>query len=158
MAENSNCKQCDAPMRLQSIGPLAGEEGVLKVSIADFPALACDRGHRRFITRDFPLQLLKQVASEDKIGLPAAKKQGLLFKKFHCGQCGALLGAENNPRPFGIDVKLADVPSIHVDLTVPVYRCPSCGKEQLRQRGEIEELAPAALAQVFQGAGIKPEG
>lgn len=158
MAESRNCKQCDSPMQFQSIGPVAGEEGVLKVSIADFPALACERGHRRFITRDFPLQLLKQVANKDRIGLPAAKKQGLLFKKFHCGECGELLGAESEPRVFAFDAVLSDVPSIHLELTVPVYKCKTCGKEQLRQREEIEELAPAALAHVFQGAGIKPEG
>lgn len=157
MAISSNCKQCDAPMRLQSIGSVAGEEGALKVSIADFPALMCERGHRKFITRDFPLQLLEQVASGDKTGLPAGKKQGLLFKKYYCGQCGNPLTAESAPRPFGFDVKLADVPPIRVELTVPVYKCSSCGKEQLRQRGEIEELAPAALAHVFQGAGINPQ-
>jgi len=156
MAENSNCKQCDTPLRLKIISPVAGEEGVLKVSITDFPGLECERGHRQFITRDFPMQLLEQVTSGDRTGLPVGKKQGLLFKKHHCGKCGEALGADGEPRPFAFDVKIADASQMRVELTVAVFKCASCGQEQLRESDEIEGLAPAALAHAFQAAGIKP--
>lgn len=157
MAENINCKQCDTPMRLQLIKAIAGEEGVLKIAITDFPALVCEREHRHFIAHDFPMRLLEQVAGKNKTGLPAGKKKGLIFKKFHCGKCGDLLAEENHSKPFGIEVKLADAPQMRVELSVPVYKCAGCGQEQLRDSDEIEGLTPAALAHAFQGAGIKPE-
>jgi ribosomal protein L34E len=157
MAEASICKQCSAPMQLQSIGTVAGEDGVLKISVSDFPALVCERGHRQFVARDFPVKLLENVAASDKTGLPAGKKQGLLFKKYHCGRCGEPLGAEAEARPFGFDVNLADAPQMRVEFTVPVYKCTACGEQQLRDRAEIEALVPAALAHGFQAAGFKPQ-
>lgn len=157
MTDSNNCKQCSAPMKLESIGAVAGEEGVLKISIAEFPVKACERGHRQFVSRDFPLQLLEQVTSGDKTGLPAGKKRGLLFKKYHCGKCDAPLAAAGEPRPFGFDARLADGPPMRIEFTLPVYTCASCGEQQLRERSEAEELAPAALAHAFQAAGINPE-
>lgn len=158
MADIIQCKRCEAPMRLQVLDSVSGEDGVLKVAIRDFPVLQCERGHRRFIARDFPVRLLHEVAAREKSVLPAGKKQGLLFRKYHCGKCGAQLAAGGESRPFEFDVELADAPQFRVALTVPVYRCPSCGQEQLRDHGEIESLAPTALAQVFQAAELKPEG
>ena len=157
MAEAINCRQCDTPMGLKIISPVNGEEGGLKVSIADFPGLECQRGHRQFITRDFPMQLLEQVSSGDRIGLPAGTKQGLLFKKHHCGKCGAVLTGDGEPRPFFFDVQIEDASNMRVELTVPVYRCVSCGQEQVRESGEVEGLAPVALAHAFQAAGIQPQ-
>ncbi len=157
MADSINCRQCDTPMGLKIISPVNGEEGVLKISIADFPGLECQRGHRQFITRDFPMQLLEQVSSGDRIGLPAGKKQGLLFKKHHCGKCGVVLTGDGEPRPFVFDVQVEDASKMRVELTVPVYRCVSCGQEQVRESGEVEGLAPVALAHAFQAAGIQPQ-
>ena len=157
MAEANICRQCSAPMQLQSIGTVAGEDGVLKISVSDFPALVCERGHRQFISRDFPMKLLEKLADGDKTGLPAGKKQGLLFKKCHCGKCGEPLGADGESRPFGFDVKLADAPQMRVEFTLPVYKCAACGEQQLRDRDEIEGLVPAALAHGFQAAGFRPQ-
>jgi len=156
MTDSINCKQCDTSMRQESLGFVAGEEGVLKISVADFPALVCERGHRQFVSRDFPMQFLEQVASDNRTGLPKGKKLGLLFKKYQCGKCGEVLAKDSESRPFGFDVQLADLPKMRVEFTVPVYKCPSCGLEQLRANDEIVGLVPAALAHAFQSAGIKP--
>ena len=43
MAEANICRQCSTPMQLQSIGAVSGEDGILKVSVSDFPALVCER-------------------------------------------------------------------------------------------------------------------
>lgn len=157
MADSNNCKQCSAPMQLKSIGTITGDEGVLKISIAEFPVRTCERDHRQFVSRDFPMQLLEQITAGDKTGLPAGKKRGLLFKKYHCGKCDAPLGPAGEPRPFGFDVQFADGVPMHIEFTLPVYTCASCGQQQLRERSEPEELAPAALAHAFQAAGIKPQ-
>ena len=157
MAENTICKLCETPLRLKIISPVNGEEGVLKISIREFPGLECERGHRQFVTREFPMQLLEQVTGADRVGLPAGSKKGLLFKKYHCGECDTPLDADGDERAFGFDVTVADASPMHVELIVPVYRCPSCGQEQVREAGEVEGLAPAALAHAFQAAGIKPQ-
>lgn len=157
MADTTNCKQCNTPMRLQALGSVAGEEGVLRIAIADFPVLECERSHRQFIHRDFPAKLLEQVADGGKPGLPAARKQGFLFKKLHCKQCDALLEVEPAPRTFACTAAVDDA-SLHVELTVPVFVCPACKCEQLRDDGEIDELVPTALAHAFQGAEIRPPG
>lgn len=157
MADTVNCKQCDTSMQPQSISSVSGENGVLKVSIADFPVLVCERGHRNFLSGDFPLRLLKEITAREKALLPSGKKKGLLFSKYHCGKCGELLAVENQPRPFEFDVRLTDIPQLRVALTMPVYKCASCGQEQLRDQGEIEGLAPTALAHAFQAAELKPQ-
>ncbi len=155
MAEATSCVQCSTPLQRQSIGSVTGEEGVLRIAVADFPVLVCERGHRQFITRDFPRKLLEQLAG-DKTGLPEGKKRGLLFKKLHCGQCDVLLEIEAASRSFACDVRPEEGAALHVELTLPVYTCPACKCEQLRERGEIEGLVPTALAQAFRGAGILP--
>ena len=157
MAGANICKQCSAPMQQQSIGAVTGEDGVLKITVSDFPVLACERGHRQFIARDFPMQLLEKIAEGNRTGLAAGKKQGLLFKKYHCGKCGEPLGADSEARPFSFDVKLPDAPQMRVEFTLPVYRCAACGEQQLRDHGEIGGLVPAALAHGFQAAGLKPQ-
>lgn len=156
MADADNCKRCDAPMRMGLVDRMSGEDGVLRVAISDFPVMTCERGHRRFIAGDFPARLLKEV-TVSKVLLPSGKKKGLLFAKYRCGKCGEVLADAGESRPFEFSVALADAPQFRVELTVPVYRCTVCGQEQLRDREEIEGLAPAALAQAFQGAELRPQ-
>ena len=158
MAETTHCKQCSEPMHRQVIGTLSGEDGALKIAVANFPALVCGRGHRQFITGDFPIKLLQQVMKGDNGGLPAGKKQGMLFKKYQCSGCGAALGSDGAPRAIGREVSVAEDAELHVEMTVPVYTCTSCGREQLRSSDEIAGHAPAALAHLFQAANLKPPG
>lgn len=157
MADVIRCRQCDSPMQQRAIDAVSGEDGVLKVSLANFPVLECERGHRRFIADDFPVRLLEEIAVREKGVLPSGQKKGFLFGKYHCGKCGGLLAVENQPRLFEFHVGLTDAPRFRVALTMPVYKCPSCGQEQLRDQGEIEGLAPSALAHAFQVAGLKPQ-
>lgn len=156
MADTINCRQCSTPVRRQTIGNITGEEGILRVTVGDFPALVCERGHRRFITRDFPVQLLGHV-SGIKTGLPVAKKQGLLFKKLHCSQCDVLLGADSATRTFTSGTTIGDA-AMQIELALQVQVCPACKCEQLRDGDAVAGLASTALAHAFQGAEIRPPG
>lgn len=158
MAETPHCRQCHEPMHQKAIGTLAGEEGPLRIEVADFPALVCERGHRQFITNDFPMKLLQEVMKGDGGGLPTGKKQGLLFKKYQCSACGAPLGSDASPHAIERDVSVADDTRLHVEITAPVYTCTSCGKEQLRASDDVTGRVPAALAHAFQAANLKPPG
>lgn len=158
MADSTKCRLCEAEMRLQSVGEVSGEQGTLKITFPQLPALLCPNGHKRFAVPEFPMLLLDHLAGEDEAGLPAGEKRGLIFKEYHCGACGAKLGGGNSQvRTFGFDVGFKDVPAFRVELTAPVYKCSACGREQLRSLGEIQELTPPAMAHAFRAAGLKPE-
>jgi ribosomal protein L40E len=157
MADTSKCRQCHTNMHPETIGTVSGEDGVLKISLSGFPVLVCERGHKHFMARDFPMKLLQHVATKDEAKLPAGKKKGLIFKEYLCGKCGGKLGSDAVAKPFGFDVKVEDFPPFRVEINVPVYKCPACGREQLRDRDEVQELTPAALAHGFQAIGLKPE-
>lgn len=80
----------------------------------------------------------------------------LMFRHFHCQACGR----ELEPRPdhrhtFTLRPDLTDQPGLEVDLTMPVFHCTGCGKEQLHSLDEVHRLTPMALAHAFQGAGIR---
>lgn len=54
------------------------------------------------------------------------------------------------------DVALVDFEPFRVELTVPVYRCKKCSREQLHSLKEVRSRTPEALAQAFRAAGIPP--
>ncbi|MBX9812211.1 MAG: hypothetical protein K2Y16_11470 [Burkholderiales bacterium] len=158
MADSTKCKRCEAGMRLQSIGAVSGEQGVLKVTFPQLPALVCPNGHKRFAVPEFPIILLDHLAGEDETSLPSGKTRGLIFKDYRCGSCGAkLAGGDGQARTFGFDIRVKDIPAFRVELTAPVYKCPSCAKEQLRSLEEIQMLTAPAMAHAFEAAGLKPE-
>ena len=158
MALRKKCRQCSSELHAETIDSMSGEEGVLKVTLSGFPVLVCERGHRHFMVPDFPLKLLKHVRDDDEALLPSGRKKGLIFKEYLCGKCGAKLGAEAHTKPFGFDVGVDDFPKFRLELNVPIYTCPACGYEQLRDREEVKALTPVAMAQGFQAAGLRPEG
>lgn len=157
-ATTKTCKQCRAEMSLQRLDPVCGEQGVLKVTLIQLPAFVCPNQHRHFALRDFPMVLLDRVASEEMMKLAAGEKRGLIFKHYHCGGCGAALAkGEGREETFDSDVTLEGLSPFRVELTVPVYKCPSCGKEQVRSLKEIQELAAPAMAHAFKAADLHME-
>lgn len=157
MAVRTKCRQCGSELRAETIDSMSGEEGALKVTLSGFPVMVCERGHRHFMVPDFPLRLLKRVTGDDEASLPSGRKKGLIFKEYLCGKCGEKLGPEAHTKPFGFDVGVDDFPKFRLELNVPVYTCSACGREQLRDREEVKALTPAAMAQGFQAAGLRPE-
>lgn len=158
MAVRTKCRQCSGELHAGTIDSMTGEEGTLKVTLSGFPIMVCERGHRHFMVPDFPLKLLKRVTGDDEASLPSGRKKGLLFKEYLCGKCGEKLGPEAHTKPFGFDVGVDDFPKFRLQLSVPIYTCPACGHEQLRDREELRALTPVAMAQGFQAAGLRPEG
>jgi ribosomal protein L37AE/L43A len=149
------CKKCKSEMHIKPLSSVTGEEGGVKVTFRNLPALACTQDHRRFVRPDFPAQLLDRLATEVKV--PAGEIRGMVFKSYHCGSCGEkLAGAAPAPKTFEFDLSLKGVEPFGVALTVPVYACPSCRKEQVRSLAEVIERTPAAMARAFQAAGIPP--
>lgn len=154
-AATATCKRCKSEMHLEPLSGVAGDEGGVTITFRELPALVCAQGHRRFLRPEFPVQLLKRLSSS--VQLPAGEARGVVFKSYHCGSCGEkLAGAAAAPRTFEFDVGLEGVDPFRVALMVPVYACPSCGREQVRSLTEVTDRAPAAMARAFQSAEIPP--
>lgn len=157
-AASMTCKQCKTGMTLQPLDPVYGEQGAMKVTLIQLPALVCPNMHRHFAKRAFPLLLLDRVAGKDMETLPAGKKSGLLFKNYQCGTCGAALDkGAGREETFDFDVALEDLPPFRVELGLPLHKCTSCGKEQIRSLEEMQKLLPPAMAHAFKAAGLNPE-
>lgn len=151
------CIQCRSETEVTAIDAAAGEAETLAIALKEMPVAACARGHRQFVHAEFPRQLVEHLLDEDEAKLPAGEEKGLLRKHYHCTGCGAELAPQPDHRhTFTVDVALAKLAPFRVELTMPVYRCPSCEKEQLHSLTEIRRYTPAALAQAFRAAGIPP--
>ncbi len=153
-ARTRSCLQCHAethPGRIEA----SGEERSIGVSLHEMPVLECAKGHRQFVNPEFPLPLLNRLLEEES-RLPAGQaRRKLLVKHFYCRTCGAEL--EKTPaarRTLHVDVELEGAPGFDADVSVPLYRCPKCGDEQVRSSDDVSSYTPVALANAFRTAGI----
>ena len=149
----TTCRAATSPLRLE---PIAGAEKALAVTVRGLTVLACANGHKQFIDAEFPLRLKNHLVKEDEAKLPAGDEKGvLMFKHFSCHDCGRELEPKPDHRhTFTVTPGLPDQPQLEVDLTMAVYHCTGCGKEQLHSLAELRKLTPAALVHAFQAAGI----
>jgi DNA-directed RNA polymerase subunit RPC12/RpoP len=157
MTQKRPCARCRAETERTVIDSTAGEADPLAISIHGMPVLACPRGHVQFVHNEFPRRLLERLLEEDEARLPAGEEKGVLFKHFRCSNCGTELAHTPDHREtFAVDVALQDASPFKVELTMPVYRCPECEKEQIHSLKEIRKHTPQALAHAFQAADIPP--
>ena len=151
------CQRCRAETEMTVIDMAEGEAKPLAIAIRGMPVLACPRGHRQFMDREFPRRLLERLLKDDDAVPPAGRQTGMIFKHYKCADCGAELATSPDHRhTFEVDVSLEDLAPFRVELTMPVYRCPNCEKEQIHSRKEVMKQTPEALAQAFQAAEIPP--
>lgn len=149
------CKNCHAATTPRLLEAIAGEEKTLTMTIRALTVLVCEHGHKQFLRADFPLELMTHLVEEDEAQLPAGEEKGLIFKHFHCADCGKELQPKPDHRhTFTIAPGLADQPGLEVDLAMAVYKCAGCAKEQLHSLKEVRKLTPAALVHAFQAAEI----
>ena len=153
--DNRACTTCHAETTMQPLAAISGEEKELSLSLHGMPILTCPEGHKQFIRMSFAVEVLNHLIEEDEPQLPAGEVKGLLFKHYHCNDCGQELQPKPDHRhTFSIDVALGDADPFKVELTTPVFKCGSCGSEQLHSLKEVRKLTPEALAHAFKAAGI----
>lgn len=149
------CVRCRGSTRPAVLESAAGEAAPLALMLQGMPILTCEKGHRQFVHAEFPRWLVEHLIDEDEARLPAGEEQGLLRKHYRCGGCGTQLQAQADRREtFPIDLSLGDAAPFRVELNAPVYRCPSCSREQLHSLKELRKRTPAALAHAFQAAEL----
>jgi predicted RNA-binding Zn-ribbon protein involved in translation (DUF1610 family) len=151
------CAMCRGATQLAAIGELVVEEGPLKLKVDGMPAAKCAKGHATPVHQDFLLWLLGGLR-ERQAGLPAAEAKGLLMKKYVCA-CGKELPAKTESRRgFPFDFAYEGTPAFKVELDMPVYKCPGCGKEQLRSADELRKAVTTAMVDVCDRAGFPHSG
>ncbi len=157
-AQNRPCPSCRGDTTLEKVQEATGREDPLAVTLRGLPVLRCGEGHVHFTAVDFPLKLLEHLVKEDEKELPHAQKKGIIFKHFHCEDCNEELQAKPDHRHvFEVEMKMPDVAPFIVDLSMPVYKCGGCGKQQIHNLDELKEHTPGALARAFEAAGVQRE-
>jgi Zn ribbon nucleic-acid-binding protein len=157
MIEHRKCKKCGEEMRVQPLDAISGEEGSLKVTLRNMPAMVCPQGHKNFPYPEFAALLLDSVAEEEKKHIPAGEKHGLVIKHFHCSHCGGELKREQDHREsYEFAVGLKETAPFSVEFNVPVYACSACGRKQVHSTKEIAEFTPIAMVNAFKSANIGP--
>jgi hypothetical protein len=159
IAEGKPCPLCEAPLALRMLNEAMGDESPMRLTLRNLPVFACAAPHRYFVGQQFPIWLLNSLTDGDLAKVPAGAEKGLLFKKYACAECGAALPSSGGePRTFSASLAWKQTPGFTVDVTVPVFRCAGCGREQARSATEVGKLLPAALVHAFKAAGIKAPG
>ena len=152
-----SCSRCQGDTEVKIIGFADGEADPLRIRLKDFPLLTCEQGHRQFVRPEFPAELLEHLTQQDEPELPSGEEKGLFMKKYLCEDCGSELEAKPDHRHnFSLGIELDDLDAFEVDLSMPVYKCSSCGREQLHSLKEVRKLTPQALADAFKAAEIPP--
>ncbi|HQY47804.1 MAG TPA: hypothetical protein PLE38_12665 [Usitatibacteraceae bacterium] len=159
MQAGSPCPLCEAPLAALTLHDVEGDEAPMRLTLRALPVLACPAPHRYFAGQQFPIWLLNTLTDAELPKIPAGQEKGLVFKKYACGGCGATLPAAGaEPHTFSSSQAWKETPGFAVDITVPVYTCAGCGREQARSATELAKLLPAALVHAFKSAGIKAPG
>lgn len=159
MKAGSPCPLCESPLASQQLQESTGDEAPLRLTIRGLPVLSCAAPHRYFVGQQFPIWLLNALTDAELPKIPAGTEKGLLFKKYACGECGgALAASDGEARTYTSSLAWNETPGFAVDVSVPAYRCASCGREQARSAAELQKLLPAALVHAFKAAGLKAPG
>jgi hypothetical protein len=66
--------------------------------------------------------------------------------------------SQDNRHSFHLTPGYEGQPRFRVEVSMPVFKCTGCGKEQVHSLAEVRKLTPAALVHAFKAAGIKLRG
>lgn len=152
------CSKCKGEMSPAIHEPFHGEEGGLRVTIHDMPYVACEQGHKRFVSVAFAaelLDLLRSPATHQDI--PAATKKGFFTKHYLCPDCARELPeSPTGQRSQEVTAELGKAQPFKVVLSIPVYKCGGCGGEHLRSAEETGTLAFKATDHAYRAIDIHP--
>ena len=152
-----NCPRCSSAMAATTLGKLSAEARPLVLRLSGMPAAKCTKGHAMPVNRDFMLWLIQQIKAR-AAALPGGEAKGLLIKKYVCA-CGKELGGKpDGQRAFPFELAFEGTPAFHAEMELPVYKCPGCGKEQLRSAKEPQQQVAQAIVSINDAAGFPHSG
>jgi hypothetical protein len=151
------CKLCHGEMALRALDAMAGEEHGVRMSIEGMPAMQCPEGHKRFVAPDFAVKFLEALLAEDKlVPLEPAAQKGLLRKHACCPGCGAELPGNGGRVEAKRVLELDGLNAFGVQLELPKFRCPGCGRESLPPQKSVLDGLMKASANAFRSAQVDP--
>ena len=152
------CSKCKGQMSMTIHEPFQGEEGGLSLTIREMPCVVCDQGHKRFINVGFAAQLLDLMANPETFqGIPGARKKGLFRKSYLCPDCARELPeSPTGQRAQEVAAEIGKAQPFKVVLSIPVYKCSSCGGEHIRSADETASLAFKATGHAYRAIDIHP--
>lgn len=152
------CRQCNADTHATRVERVEGEDSGIRVALEGLTTVECTNSHKRFPTTEYPLQLIQALLKKDElVTAPFAVEKGLFRKHRHCPGCAKQLpGEATSTSSTRTEVALPDLPPVTVELAVPVYRCPGCGKEATLPEKDTARDIMQAVANAFRSANIPP--
>ncbi len=152
------CRQCNADTHNTQVQRVEGEDSGIRVALEGLSAVECTNNHKRFPTTEYPLQFIQALLkSDDLVTVPFAVEKGLFRKHRHCPGCAKELAAETTATSSTrTSVTMPDLPPVAVELAVPVYRCPGCGKDVTLPEKDTAREIMQAVANAFRSANITP--
>jgi hypothetical protein len=152
------CSRCSGAMEPAQRERVSAGEPPLRLSVLGLPLLRCPKGHAEPVHPDFMLWLLRSLRERFGREIPGGEAKGLLFKKYHCA-CGAQLPDQSEREGrFGLDFAFEGAPAFRVEVESPLYRCPACGREQVRSAASLASGVPQAIMVLHDAAGFPHSG
>ena len=76
-----------------------------------------------------------------------------------CGACGKPLAAKSERRQaYPYELKYEELAPFKVQMEMPLYKCESCGKEQIRSTKDLHGQVPMAMVGINDSAGFPHSG
>ena len=152
-----HCPRCSNAVELKALDRVRAEDGPLALGVSGMPAATCAKGHAAPIHRDFMLWLIQELKARAAT-LPGGEAKGLLMKKYLCA-CGKELGGKpEGRRAFPFELAFEGAPAFQAELEMPLFKCPGCGKEQLRSAKEAQQHVVQAIVSINDAAGFPHSG
>jgi DNA-directed RNA polymerase subunit RPC12/RpoP len=152
------CARCSSPSALKTLPSVSGENGPLKLTVLELPVLACAKNHNAPVHRDFMLWLIREIRAREA-EIAAGKQEGMVFKKYLCGDCGKELPAKPGRRQaFSYELKYEELAPFKLEIDMPFYKCSGCGKEQVRSTKDLHGHVAQAIVGVNDAAGFPHSG
>ena len=153
-----HCARCSGACEVKVLGSVSGEDGPLKITVNGMPALVCVKDHKAPVHGDFMIWLIQELRSRES-QFAAGKEQGMLFKKYACGDCGKeLAGKPERRQALEFELAYSGTQAFRTAVELPLYRCTGCGKEQLRSAKDLRSHIPAAIVGINDEAGFPHSG
>lgn len=155
---SSICRQCSSDVDMQQLERVEGDENGVHVTIEGLPVVECLNGHRRFPTPEFPLDFIQKLSDSQALDdISPAVQKGIFRKRLHCPSCGNELTARAESNTSGRDtVELPDCGPVAVEISVPLYLCPSCQQASSESQAALQRDLMQAVANAFRSADIPP--
>ena len=152
-----SCPRCSSAVQATSLARLSAEARPLALHVSGMPAVRCAKGHAMPIQRDFMLWLIQEIKARAG-ALPGGEARGLLLKKYFCA-CGKELSRKpDGQRAFPLELEFEGAPAFRAEMELPVFKCPACGKEQLRSAKEAQQHVAQAIVSLNDAAGFPHSG